>query len=233
MNTNKFITWGKFDRWFNRSLKISGTFGSFIALFYFLKIKSTPIDSVESLAGLAAAVALVSIMLFVGLLLYWGLPGILFQLWVESDDDSISTWFFVEFNHGSEQAPRASGVKIFLWCLAMVACPWILFISFADASLLGGVDTIRYLQIPVVIYTLIIVAIYVMRCPRQAKNTSSNAVSINKIRWYGAVKRFALCSVFLITNAWPLFVFFQSISISEAIKQSAEHVVAIFSDNDP
>jgi hypothetical protein len=223
MASHAFVSWKKVDGWLNKALKISSTTGAFLTLFYFLKIRSMPIDGIESLAGLAAAVALVSIMLFVGLSLSWGLPGIIFQLWVESDDESITSWFLVQPAVGVKQPWKSSAIKIFLWCVAMVACPWILFISYADPKLLGGGDTIWPVQAISIICVISIVALYVGRYPSLAIRSSSNEANADESRWYGSVKRFALCSVFLIANAWPLFAFLQSISLSEAIKQSAEH----------
>ena len=126
------FVWRQWSTWFFRGLKISGGAGSLVALLYFVRIQSVPLDGPSSLLGLASATALVGILFMASLIVLWGVPSIVFLASVRLDKhDALVSWFRQRSQNGTTLPNSVALGPTLLWTAIVIGLPWVVLFLWA------------------------------------------------------------------------------------------------------
>ncbi len=224
--------WQKYAPWCTRVLKVCAAIGTFLTLIYFVRIRNMPLDSLQSLVGLAGAVMLVSLGLFVGTSIYWGFPGLVLRFWVEGADATVSTWLL----NAPAVSPSAKSLarspsfrRIAAWCIATVGAPWVLLLTYAEPEFFGGVGVIGYIQVPVLLVAMVVLGAYIFQSPSLDRIPALQMGPHPRLsKWDRIGTRLLVCASFVFANVFPLLIFFQLLSASDFAQESLPwHVLTL------
>lgn len=136
--------WAFAERWVGRALKVSGGVGTLVAMSYFLRIGKIPLDSLASLAGIAVAIAFVTIPIFFAMVVLWGVPSFVFRLSEELLPAVVLQWFEKagQLSPSSEDSSsKASVWRTSIWCAALIGAPWLAVFAFTMPGYFGGCES--------------------------------------------------------------------------------------------
>lgn len=85
--------WGEAGQWAGRALKVSGAIGFLVSVTYFLRVGSFPVDNISSLLSLGSVIALISIVSFFVMIVYWTLPTFAFHALIDQVGLPAKGWF--------------------------------------------------------------------------------------------------------------------------------------------
>lgn len=139
-------SWTRFEQWTGRAIKVSIGLGTFITLLYFLRIRYTPLDGISSLAGLASAVALTSMLLFFSLVFLFGAPNFLTYWFAQTARATIGP-LFMGTSRPSADANASNSVSVWrtmIWCGATIGLPWLAVFASSMPEVFVGAKYTRY-----------------------------------------------------------------------------------------
>ncbi len=222
--------WEKYERWSLRLLKLCGGAGTLLALIYFLRIRNMPIDSPQSIVGLALAICLVSAALFAAISIYWGMPALFFRYCIETCDTVVSAWMLGA--KGASVAPNSgdrsvASSKIAIWCAATIVMPWLILFSYSEPDLFGGRSMAYWTRVPALLFSVFVLCSY-CAWPRKASDfllPSGKRIPARQAR----ALRVLVFLIFTFATIFPLWIFLNVMIDSDLAQENERwHIIAIF-----